>query len=81
MSSILLNVSNAVLKKLRNVMGEPTATSLMNEVMQEAGLENLDTPANRLSFAETLMTRGGLNTAIGRSIKIQAMLHGASASG
>ena len=65
------------LQKLVNVLGVDRANSLIAETMKNAGLTSLDSAQDRFRFACELMTRGGLYEAIGRAMKIQAILHGA----
>lgn len=65
------------LLKLESVFGRERARQLIADVCREIGIESLDTPNDRLAFGEALTERGGLLEAIGRAIKVQAILHGA----
>jgi len=65
------------LQKLFNMMGRDRAAPIIAETMRNARLRSLDTPDDRYRFACELMTRGGIFEAIGRAMKIQAILHGA----
>jgi hypothetical protein len=65
-------------QKLINVLGLEKAQAVIDETLQRIGRPALLTPDDRYLFACELMTRGGLLEAVGRSIKIQAILHGAS---
>jgi hypothetical protein len=65
------------LRKLVNMLGAQ-ARPLIAETLREAGLTDLITPDDRYRFACALMKRGGIYEAIGRAIKIQAILHGAA---
>lgn len=67
-----------VLVKLKNVLGADKADALVDEVLAEMGLVTLGTADDRYAFGEALVKRGGLLEAIGRSIKVKALLHGAS---
>jgi hypothetical protein len=64
-------------EKLVNVLGQERAVQLVSETMSRAGVISLDTPTERYRFACDLMKQGGLLEAIGRALKIQAILHGA----
>ena len=66
-----------VLKKLRYVLGPEEAPRFISATCHELGLKGLDAPQERMAFACSLIARGGLMEAIGRAIKIQAILHGA----
>jgi hypothetical protein len=66
-----------VLHKLSNIMGPVEGPRLFNTTCQALGLASLDHPQDRLTFAGALIQRGGLLEAIGRAIKVQALLHGA----
>ena len=77
MKEIDLN-GDVALRKLVAVFGEEGARALVAEIREEVGLAELSTPDDRLRFGAALMKRGGLLEAIGRAIKIQALLHGAT---
>ena len=69
------------LAKIINVMGSDRARAAIADAMQRAKLTALQTPNDRLRFALALMQSGGIFETIGRSIKIQAILHGANGAG
>jgi len=69
--------SDIVQKKLANVMGPAEGSKLIISTCRTLGLQGLDHPQDRMLFACALMKRGGLLEAIGRAIKVQAILHGA----
>ena len=71
-------MEDPVLKKLSYVMGPVEAPRFIHSTCRNLGLDNLNRPQDRMLFACALIQRGGLLEAIGRSIKIQAILHGAS---
>jgi hypothetical protein len=66
-----------VLLKLSNVLGAERACATLAELKETLGLFETSSAASRLQIGNTLIKRGGLMEAIGRSIKIQALLHGA----
>jgi hypothetical protein len=68
---------NMALKKLVNLMGQERGYSFYLEVLDLIGLKGLTTPNDSVAFGEELISRGGVLASIGRSIKIQAILHGA----
>lgn len=65
------------LKKIVHVMGEDRARDVIDETLRRIGLPALVTPDDRYRFAVELMKKGGVLEAVGRSIKIQAILLGA----
>jgi hypothetical protein len=71
-------MKDPVTRKLENVMGPVEGLRLVQSVCRQAGISSLEDPQQRLQFGCVLMQRGGLLEAIGRSIKIQAILHGAT---
>jgi hypothetical protein len=72
-----MSASDATMK-LERILGETRAKQLISEIMAERGLSSLDSPDARASFASGLIERGGVIEAIGRAIRVQAILHGAS---
>jgi hypothetical protein len=70
-------VSPAVAKLLR-MLGPERGNAVVQETMKQLGLEAVKTPNECLRFGEALIKRGGLLEALGRSIKIQALLNGAN---
>jgi hypothetical protein len=68
------------LKKLVNLMGQERGYAFYLEVLDLIGLKGLSTPNDSARFGEELISRGGVLASIGRSIKIQAILHGAQAA-
>jgi hypothetical protein len=74
-----ISFDDPALVKLKNMLGEPAARVLINEIFRELGVWNLDDADDRLRFGAALLPRGGVLEAIGRSIKVQALLHGAKA--
>ena len=68
---------NALDQKLNNLLGAARAAELRTELLNELGLEVIESPDDRLRFGNALIARGGLLEAVGRSIKVQALLHGA----
>lgn len=68
------------LKKLVNLMGQERGYAFYLETLDRLGLEGLSNPNDSARFGEELIARGGVLASIGRSIKIQAILHGAQAS-
>ena len=70
-------VQPQAVQKLINVLGAERARKVIAETMARAGLRSLETPDERYRFATELMTQGGVLEAVGRAMKIQAILHGA----
>jgi hypothetical protein len=69
---------DAAFTKLANVMGAVEAESLFRETLKRIGRKELSSPDDKYAFGCALITRGGIFEAIGRAIKIQAILHGAA---
>jgi hypothetical protein len=64
--------------KLVRALGEERATQLIAEVLAERSIPDLTSPNHRYTFAAALIERGGVFEAIGRAIRVQALLQGAS---
>lgn len=65
--------------KLRSLLGDDEARRLCETLLSEIGLSSLTTPDDQLRFGDALVKRGGLLEAVGRSVKVRALLHGARA--
>lgn len=74
-------MNDPALVKLINMMGRDKAEELAIEIYTELGIRGLASPTDRLRFGDALVKRGGVLEAIGRSIKVQALLQGAQATG
>jgi len=70
-------IEDVILQKLSNVLGSDAAPKFIHATCRELGLSGLRGPQDRMTFACALIARGGLMEAVGRAIKIQALLHGA----
>ena len=70
-------MTQEAVQKLVNVLGQERAKRVVAETMQRAKLSSLTTAQERYRFACELMTQGGILEAVGRAMKIQAILHGA----
>ena len=71
---------SAAVEKLIRVLGRARAEALIADTLREIGLSDLGEAESRLRFGHALTQRGGVVEAIGRAIKIQAILEGASAA-
>ena len=71
-------MQDPVLTKLSYVLGPVEAPKFIDTTCRNLGLDGLNKPQDRMLFACALIERGGILEAIGRAIKIQAILHGAS---
>ena len=69
---------SAAVKKLVHVLGRPRADALIADTLRQIGRSDLAAAENRLLFGHALTRHGGVIEAIGRAIKIQAILEGAS---
>ena len=71
---------SAAVKKLVHVLGRTRAETLIAETLKKIGATDLGPAESRLLFGHELTSHGGVVEAIGRSIKIQAILEGANES-
>jgi hypothetical protein len=68
---------STALQKLTNLMGPDRGRRFFDQMLGQLGMNALDTPQDSLRFGEALIEQGGVLASIGRSVKIQAILHGA----
>jgi hypothetical protein len=79
MTTVAALQADPTLQKIVNVLGAERAGVLTREILQEIGLQSLETPNDRLAFGDALVRRGGVLAAIGGAIRVQAFLRGAKA--
>lgn len=65
-------------QKLVHVLGRARAEALTQETLRTIGRGSLADAESRLLFGHALTHHGGVVEAIGRAIKIQAILEGAN---
>jgi hypothetical protein len=73
----LTSLGSQALGKLVRVLGPEQGRAMADETLRQIGLPSLVSADDCLRFGEALIARGGLLEAIGRAIKIQALLNGA----
>jgi len=64
-------------ERLVKALGMKRAAEVMGAALALLGGRTLDTPQDMLDVAESLIRSGGLVQAVGRSIKVMALLRGA----
>ena len=69
--------SDPSLSKLVRLYGPERTEVLVRDTMREIGILTIASADDRLRFGTALLKKGGLLSAIGRAIRIQAILHGA----
>lgn len=67
-----------VLERLTKALGAARAAEVMNERLVSWRPRELESPQDLLDFSNHLMRNGGLIQAVGRSLKVQALLRGAT---
>lgn len=65
------------LGRLVKLMGDRRGSALFRTILQEHHMEEMRTADDLMTFALALMARGGVYEAVGRAVKIQALLDGA----
>lgn len=73
----MIDLTDPAVAKLVSVLGREKATIVLDDCMQKAGIREIASSDDRYRLGCELISRGGLLEAIGRAIKIQAILHGA----
>jgi hypothetical protein len=74
-------VADPLFEKLLNVLGPDRARELFDRTLGELRLAELRSANDRLRFGTALLRHGGVLEAIGRAIKVQAILQGAREQG
>jgi len=64
-------------EKIRNIMGPTQGTELIAETLRSLNLTQVSTVDDLLRFGHALLPHGGMIEALGRSIKVHAVLCGA----
>jgi hypothetical protein len=77
MSAQVLDGSDPSLIKLVRIYGAKRTEELVREVLRELGIDAIRSADDRMRFGRALIKKGGLLEAIGRAIRVQAILHGA----
>jgi hypothetical protein len=63
--------------RLINALGPQRAADVLHDAYLRFGNRLIETPQDMLEFAGILVQLGGLIQAVGRSLKVQALLRGA----
>jgi hypothetical protein len=66
-----------VYERMSKALGPKRAAEVMREAMDQLDDRRLDSPEDVLAFADRLIAATGLVQAVGRSLKVQALLRGA----
>ncbi|HVJ20095.1 MAG TPA: hypothetical protein VM686_31995 [Polyangiaceae bacterium] len=74
MSALL---SDPSINKLVRIYGAERTAALVRDTLHEIGLDTIRSADDRMAFGRALIKKGGLLEAIGRAIRVQALLHGA----
>ena len=72
------SVVPVILERLTKALGATRASEVMNERLTQWQPRALDTAQDLLEFSNHIMRCGGLIQAVGRSLKVQALLRGAT---
>lgn len=67
------------LQRLTRAVGPAAAPDVAREALASLGLQELQSATDLLEFAEQLIAKGGVFEAVGRGLKISALLRGAIA--
>jgi hypothetical protein len=70
-------LAHVVYERLAKALGERRASEVYLETSAQLGDRRIETAGDMAQFAEILIRAGGLLKAVGHSLKIQALLHGA----
>jgi hypothetical protein len=74
------DVDDEIRQRIVRLVGDEAGGALMAQLMAEANVPELVSPESRSIFAAALIARGGVLEALGRSIRVQALLQGAGSA-
>ena len=66
------------LERLTRAMGPIEGPTARRVVLSDLGIDAIQSPSQLLAFAERLIQRGGVFEAVGRGLKVTALLRGAN---
>ena len=75
-----MNMTETAIERLNRAVGEDAGQRYAQEALANLGLRELQTPDDLLRFASYLVDKGGLLEAVGRALKVSAILRGARPS-
>ncbi len=75
-----IEIDALVLQRLTRAMGPVNGPEIIREACAELGIEQVASPTQLRAFAEHLIRRGGIFEAVGRGLKVSAILRGAPPS-
>ena len=70
-------LTSFALQRLTRAMGPAVGPQTARETLASLGVAELTSAGHLLAFAERLIARGGAFEAVGRALKISALLRGA----
>lgn len=73
-----IDLEDPAIRRVMASFGRERGAHLVREILAELCLETVRTPDERYRFATALLSRGGLAEALGRALKVHAILHGAT---
>lgn len=73
------NINTFAVERIARAVGPVAGPEAAREVLKELGLPALRSASELLQFSERLIRRGGVFEAVGRGLKVSALLRGARA--
>jgi hypothetical protein len=67
------------IETVTRLLGQEQGSRVVKTTLVEAGVPDLTTPTHRYRFAAVLIAKGDVLEAVGRAIRVQALLQGAQA--
>jgi len=71
------NLKTQAFERLKRALGPDAGARHAREALQHIGLDDLRTPNDLLGFADYLVALGGVPEAVGRALRVTAILRGA----
>lgn len=71
------SLAELAMQKLARVLGEENARRVHDETMRDAGIAAIATADDLHTFAQALISRGGMEAAVGGLLSVAAVVRGA----
>jgi hypothetical protein len=74
------SMNQLAVERVSRAVGPVAGPATVQAALADLGLHELGSPTDLLAFAELLIHKGGVFEAVGRGLKVSALLRGATAA-
>lgn len=76
----MTTINQLAVERVSRAVGPVAGPATVEAALADLGLREIGSPGDLLVFAEHLIRKGGVFEAVGRGLKVSALLRGASAA-